>query len=341
MRKGINKSKVEPLIEITTYHRVIVPVYIPNLTEDYYKDGLKILEYCLESLFRTIHKKTRVSIINNGCCDEVVRVLEHFKSKYDTFDQLYDSETNLGKINAVYSVIRANTEPLLTISDADVLFLEGWQENVEEVFKNFPKAGIVSPVPSSIAYENPNASTTLGHAIFNSKFEFSNVIDSSGLIKFQESISRLMYRQAHLEQWPVIRNKANQKAVLGCGHFCATLKRIALEEAPKQPSVFKLGMGAVAEYLDKPINKAGYLRLATEKNLAFHLGNVAENWMVEMMPNQGYNALTVDQESMNLLGQGVPRLTIFFGVVISKILNKWPAIKIWYFKKKGLKYDYY
>ena len=71
MRIGNNPEKNSNKLEIDSYHRIIIPVYIPNLTEDYFKDGLKILKLCLGSLLHTIHAKTRVSLINNGCCEEV------------------------------------------------------------------------------------------------------------------------------------------------------------------------------------------------------------------------------------------------------------------------------
>jgi hypothetical protein len=38
---------------------------------------------------------------------------------------------------------------LVTISDADVLFLANWQRETYQVFESFPKAGSVSPCPNS------------------------------------------------------------------------------------------------------------------------------------------------------------------------------------------------
>ena len=71
MRKGTNPEKKDNLLDIDQYHRVIIPVYIPNLTEDYFKEALVILKLCTQSLLKTIHSKTKISIIDNGCCTEV------------------------------------------------------------------------------------------------------------------------------------------------------------------------------------------------------------------------------------------------------------------------------
>ena len=340
MREGVNKSKTAPKLDTSNYHRVIVPVYIPNLEEDYYRDGLQILEYALVSLFRTTHSKTRVTIINNGSCAEVVEFLYALKSKYESFDQIYDCKSNLGKVNAINAVLKGNLEQLITITDADVLFLENWQEGVEHVFASFPEAGVVSPVPSSIGYTNLHTSSTLGYAVLKSRLVFSDVLDPSGLINFQKSIGRSMYKEAHLKQWPTYSFKGN-KAVIGCGHFCATFKRQALLNIPNKPSQYKLGMGAVAQYLDRPANQDGYLRLATQKNMAYHLGNKIEKWMGNAVPGEDGKTSFTDPKLLHLSSIGVSKSYRLFGNFISRLFKKYPKIKMWYFKRKGLKYNYY
>mgnify|MGYP000344694740 CR=1 FL=1 len=81
MRIGSNPAKKETKIKINSYHRIIVPIYIPNLTDEYFKKGLEVLKICLESLLLTVHQKTRVSIICNGCCKEVEEYIEGQQSK--------------------------------------------------------------------------------------------------------------------------------------------------------------------------------------------------------------------------------------------------------------------
>jgi hypothetical protein len=47
----------------------------------------------------------------------------------------------IGKINSILKVLRTAEERLITITDADVLFVNGWEQAVLNVFEAFPKAG--------------------------------------------------------------------------------------------------------------------------------------------------------------------------------------------------------
>ena len=70
MRIGYNPLRNELHKPSDFKHQVIIPVYLPN-AEGYFKDGLRILDYCLQSLFKTAHSKTFITIINNGSTAEV------------------------------------------------------------------------------------------------------------------------------------------------------------------------------------------------------------------------------------------------------------------------------
>ena len=61
---------------------MIIPVYIPN-QEGYFKDAFSIFKLCLESLFKTCHAKTFITLVNNGSCNEVKDFLDYllFKSQ--------------------------------------------------------------------------------------------------------------------------------------------------------------------------------------------------------------------------------------------------------------------
>ena len=157
-------------------HRIIIPIYIPNLEEEYFKDGLKILKICIESLLLTIHNKTKISLINNNCCKEVSEFLELTYNLNENVDQLLNSKLNLGKVNALYSSIKSNLEPLITISDADVMFLPNWQSEVENIINTMPQAGMVSPVPSSKAYSSRYLYSSLFYGLFKAKLKFSDVL---------------------------------------------------------------------------------------------------------------------------------------------------------------------
>jgi hypothetical protein len=235
----------------------------------------------MESLLNTIHSKTRVSIIINGCCEEIASMIYAYQRANPLIDQIFYTKENLGKINAIYSVIKSNLEPLQTISDADVMFLTGWQKEVEQVFVDFPEAGMVSPVPSSKGFLFSTAST-LYYGLFKGKIKFRDVKDPEGLINFQNSVGSNLYQKIHLEKYLVVSN-GDREAVVGCGHFVATFRKQVFESAPTKVCEFRVQGNSEEDYLDEPNDKAGFLRLATLGNFAYHLGNSPQPWMEEKL----------------------------------------------------------
>lgn len=281
MRNGENPSKANTRIEISSTHRVILSVYIPDLVSDYFKDAKTIFSYCIESLLKTVHSKTRVSIIINGSCEEVAQLIYAYQKSNSLIDQVYFTRENLGKINAIYSIVKSNLEPLITISDSDVMFLPGWQQEVEQVFVDFPEAGMVSPVPSSKGFLFSTAST-LYYGLFKGKIKFQQVRDPEGLINFQKSVGSNLYQKIHLERYLVVSNGAAE-AVVGCGHFVATFRKQVFEAGPTKVCEFRVQGNSEEDYLDDPNDFSGFLRLATLGNFAYHLGNSPQPWMEEKL----------------------------------------------------------
>lgn len=338
MRIGSNPEKSNSTLQTESYHRVVIPVYIPNLTEAYFKDGLIILKYCLDSLLKTIHSKTKISLINNGCCAEVKAYLTQIHSKENAIDQLFHSDINLGKVNAIYSAVKSNLEELITISDSDVFFLPGWQDAVEQVFVDFPKAGMVSPVPSSLAYNTDFVRSTMYYGITKRLLKFQKVKDPDGLLKFQESIGRTLYNDAHLDKYLTLTSK-DKIAVVGCGHFVATLRAQVFQYAPAYPSNAKIVGGSENKYFDIPNDEGGFLRLATHGNYAYHLGNEAEPWMkdsyAEVMEHSAENNKL--NASLNFDVIGISWFERWIGKLLFRFFVRVRPIKRWYFSLLGMK----
>lgn len=316
MRVGNNPAKNGSKLEEVGFHRVIIPVYIPNLDEGYFKDGLEILKFCLESLLSSTNDSLRLSVFNNGSCESVGNYLKALFSLEERFDQLLHSKVNVGKVNAINAVVKSTKSVLYTISDADVMFLQGWQQNVEEIFYHFPEAGMVSPVPSSKAFSN-HTSSTLYYSLFKGKLSFEKVRDPEALRMFEHSIGTSLYKDCHYDKYFVVSNRSGKKAVLGCGHFVATLKKEVFHYSPNKPSEIKISGGSEAAYIDIPNDEGGFLRLATLGNFAYHLGNVVEPWMKEKhTQNMGKS---VKYASENLVRAN--RISSI-GKMIAKILSK-------------------
>ena len=337
MRIGVNPEKENNQLSVDHYHRVIIPVYIPNLTEDYFKDGLTIFKLCIESLLTTIHSKTRVSLIDNGCCAEVQDYLSELYSTHEAIDQLLNSKINLGKVNAIYSAVKSNLEPLITISDADVMFLPHWQQEVEKIMRDFPECGMVSPVPSSKGYRSEFVNSTVYYGVFKGKIAFKDVISPDGLIKFQESIGREMYDKIHLEKYLTVSNKT-RSAVIGCGHFVATMRAEVFKSSPPEVCQHKIVGGSESTYFDEPNDLGGFLRLATLDNYAYHLGNRFEPWMKQKMDE--IQSSDMSDEVLKELPD--PKPVGAFGYTMGKILRKllFKTFKKQYFSSKGIKTTY-
>ena len=178
MRIGSNPEIKNKDIKINAYHRVIIPVYIPNF-EGYFSDLLEVFKLCLESLLKTVHNETRITIFNNNSHQLVKEYIDSKYSESNIIDQVFHSKENLGKVNAILASSQGNLEPLITITDADVLFKKGWQKAVEEVYIGFPEAGMVSPVPSPLAYNNLTANNWT-YALLKGKLFFE--------LKYKEAV---------------------------------------------------------------------------------------------------------------------------------------------------------
>ncbi|WP_339836293.1 glycosyltransferase family A protein [uncultured Flavobacterium sp.] len=293
MRIGSNPEKNNKEIFVDNYHRVIVPVYIPNF-EGYFANLFEVFKLCLESLLLTSHTKTRITIYNNNSHPDVKNYIDAKYRDFELIDQVFHSKENLGKINAILAASKGNIEPLITITDADVLFKNDWQKVIESTFVNFPEAGMVSPVPSSKVFKMFTANNWY-YGFFKGKLTFEKVEDPDAMHKFDLSLGNkeLMYKPIHLEKYLVLKNNKGS-AVMGCGHFVATLKREVLDKGSNVPAFTKIGGGVERLFIDTPNEELGFLRLATKGNFAYHMGNSAETWM-----NEEFNSLIKNNENPN------------------------------------------
>lgn len=319
MRIGINPAKENNELKPDNYHRVVIPVYIPSLEEDYFKDSLHIFKICLESLLLTAHKKTRITIYNNNCCNEVKKYIDEKYQEVEAIDQVIHSKYNVGKINAILASVKGNIEPLITITDADVFFKNGWQEACERVFIGFPEAGMVSPVPNPRLFNTSNSNNWY-YGVFKGKLRFEKVYDSQAIIKFYNSIGikKSELKPIHLDQNLVLYNKdRSEKAIMGCGHFVATLRREVFDKGSSDPAFLKIVGGVEGKFIDIPNEDLGYLRLATVGNFAYHLGNKVEFWM-----NNEFNLLSKNNnDPSNLIIQQAVGKKSLIGRFLSNLIR--------------------
>lgn len=276
----MNPQKEEKKVILNTHHRIFIVVYIPN-EEGFYKDSFNVFKTCLDSLVSTINSNAAITVVNNGSYEKVSKLLEsYFKEK--KIDTLISHNINIGKIDAQIGAARGAREKYITLTDADVLFVNGWQEKVEEIFSSFKNVGSVSPIPIRTGLFASTSSTLKQILLRRVKFQFISLPENlENYNKFLSSINWDIETDQN-KKWPVLESKG-VKAIIGSAHQVLTVDRdILFTTSPSNPSLTLVGGNSEHFYVDVPIDKSGKLRLATLNNYAFHIGNKLEDWMIKV-----------------------------------------------------------
>ncbi len=328
MRKGFNPNKDKKTNELEYYHQVIIPVYIPH-NSDYFKDSFKILQLTINSLLKTSHDQTFITIVNNGSSIEVTQYLDDLLNVNKIHELVHT--LNIGKLNAILKGLSGSNFPLITISDADVLFLNNWQKEAYKVFESFPRTGFVCPSPSSKLLRHYTYNVIVEN-LFSNKMKFTSVKNPTAMKRFANSIGNPeFYNEHQLENYLTIENN-NIVAVIGGGHFVGTYRGEVFKNITQKHSEFALGGTSEYEILDAPVPQNGFWRLSTHDNFAYHLGNTFEDWM---------DAVEIKNSTSKIVKP------ILKQVKNSKLLNKFKSLifsllfrKKWIWKKflvfKGL-----
>ena len=318
----MNPQKEGKKITLTSYHRIVVVVFIPN-EEGFYKYSLDVFKTCLDSLVSTINVNALITVVNNGSNKKVSDLLELYLEDRQ-IDTLISHKTNIGKMDAQIGAARGAREKYITLTDSDILFVKGWQERVEEVFSVFHNVGSVSPIPVRTGLYAGTSSVLKQILLRNLKFNFIPIPEN--LVNYNKFLSSINWDVDTDEnkKWPVIESKGI-KAVIGSAHQVLTIDRdILFMTSPSNPSLTLVGGNSEHNYVDVPIDKAGKLRLATHNNYAFHIGNELESWMIEVQRN---NLLPVTIEPDKFNGQ----------IFSSDLFNSKIKDKIYSFKKMIVK----
>lgn len=277
MRIGFNPHKDKQQTKSDYFHQVVIPVYIPN-EEGYFKDSFEIFKLCLDSLFQTIHKKTYITIVNNGSYDVVIDYIN--KLFLDGKVQEIINTSNIGKLNAIVKGIVGHDFSLITVTDADVLFLKDWQKATYSVFEAFPRTGVVCPTPSSRSLRTYTA-IIYWDLFFSKRLHFSKVENRDALKMFAHSVGNVaFYNEIQLQKYLTVSHNET-KAVVGAGHFIATYRGDVIDNFESTFSKYKLGGDSEGKFLDLPVVKKGFWRLSTVDNYTYHMGNSIEEWMYD------------------------------------------------------------
>jgi len=283
MRIGSNPQKSERKITLTTHHRIIIVVYIPN-EEGFYENSFEVFKMCLASLVSTINSNAAITVVNNGSHQKVFDFLNRYLEE-KKIDTLISHHINIGKIDALIGAARGSREQYITLTDADILFITGWQEKVEEIFFSFSKVGSVSPIPVRASLYFGTSSVLQQILLGRIKFRPMAIPENfDAYNRYLESINWDLEIKND-NKWNVIESNGC-KANIGSGHQVLTIDRdILFKTTPTNPSLTLVGGTSENDYVDFPIDKANRLRLATYHNFAYHMGNTVEDWMVDLQNN--------------------------------------------------------
>ncbi|OOG74601.1 glycosyltransferase family A protein [Algoriphagus sp. A40] len=269
MRVGINPSKLDPIVPKVFYHRIIIPVFIPNFN-GYFQKILEVYKTCLESARVSQHSRSAITVVDNGSCTEVRTWLRELLDQ-GKIETLVTQSSNIGKVDAILGIARSCREDLITIADSDILFKNGWQEAVEEVFLNFPDAGSVAPFPISRHMYYFSSSVQKAVVQRRLKFAFEKSVEFQG-IKDNYSCYNWNFDESYDTILPVLK-KGSSKAVMGSGHQVMTIRREAIFKMPFHPCFIKISSKSENLWIDMPIDDSGLWRLSTLDTWVDHMGN--------------------------------------------------------------------
>lgn len=294
MRIGSNPQKSERKIILTTHHRIIIVVYIPN-EEGFYENSFEVFKTCLNSLILTINSNAAITVVNNGSHRKVVDFLNLYLEE-KKIDTLISHNSNIGKIDALIGAARGAREKYITLTDSDILFVTGWQENVEEIFAKFSNVGSVSPIPVRAALYFGTSSVLKQILLRRIKYKKTPIPENyDAYNKYLGSINWNLETKVD-NMWNVVESN-NCKANVGSGHQVLTINRdILFKNVPTNPCLTLVGGTSENDYVDFPIDKSKKLRLATYHNYAFHMGNKLEDWMVDIQKNNKKSQLDIKSE---------------------------------------------
>lgn len=279
MRVGSNPLKERRLLPAYKRHRVIMPVYIPS-SEGYFADAAAIFRMSFDSLVATVDREhVSITLIDNACIPEVSALLQQALDD-GRIDKLVRNGINRGKDAAIAGELLASHEPFVTLADADVLFLQGWLDAVEQVFETWPAAGAVSPgaQPKPAFYLDD---TTWAHGVLTAQLRCGKFVSDEDMLQFARSIGREDLYPGHelRSQYALVRGDTS--ALVGAGHFVVTLRRRCYDRFAFEPTMEGTSPRGMRQ-IDAQVDAGGWLRLSTTRAHVLHLGNTPEPWMAPL-----------------------------------------------------------
>ena len=252
---------------------VAVLVHIPHLT-GFYEHRLGVFEASLDSIIQNTTVPYDLMVFDNACCQEVQGYLSELHER-GHLQFVYRSGVNIGKLAALRLIFSAAPGDLVAFSDDDVYHYPGWLSAELEVYDTFPRAGMVSGyvTPSMFVEERIQSALEFARTDSDAILTTGDVVPSSMTVSWATSTGRdpekELKEQAKIDQY-LVEYKGVQ-ALAAAHHDQFLSSRAVMEQRLPQSWDSRL-MGGMVE-LDRDIDRAGFLRLATVEQHTQNLGN--------------------------------------------------------------------
>ena len=265
---------------------IVTVVHIPELS-GFWNDALSVLEKSINSLNANTSKPFDLMVLDNGSCKDVKNYLYDCyncnKIQYLTF-----SRYNMRKIGAMNYLFSVAPGEIISFTDSDVYFEKGWLDATLDIMNTYPKAGMVSAIPTIDKSISHYDSTLKGIK------ENKEIIINSG-----NSLIPDNYIEAHrlslgktVESYMVnIKDRIDTKITLNGinAYVCAqdfqftTRKEIIAKVLPLVVTNKNIYYDPIySPVFESKLDKLGFWRLSTEQYLIHHMGNSLKDLQQEL-----------------------------------------------------------
>ena len=292
MRLGQNPAKAIDHVAKPARITVAVVTYIPFLG-GYYSQSLEVLKACLESIWQNTDPPYDLLVFDNASCAEV-RAYLAAQQQEGRIQFLLLSEKNIGKGGAWNFIFAGAPGEIIAYADSDIYFYPGWLAALTQVLEKFPNCGMVTGMPMWSPAEYSTSTLRWAESQAEARVERGKLLAWEDYWRHARSLgqSETEAQANFAAQQDICLHYQGQRYYIGAGHFQFVARREVLQRALPIPSERPMGQ---VRSLDKLLNEAGYLRLATPEWWIQHMGNTTQGLeaiqnakaVPEIQPSQG------------------------------------------------------
>jgi GT2 family glycosyltransferase len=111
---------------------------------------------CVESYLLHTRLPTRLILIDNASTDDTAAYLSSLKSTPYCDIQVVINKENRGFVGGMNQGIALSSAPYVCLANNDLLFTEGWLEEILAVFKKYPQVGLLNPNSNNLGAKIPD-----------------------------------------------------------------------------------------------------------------------------------------------------------------------------------------